>query len=175
MGWFDEQIEDRKRQERKLLADSYERLHLTVTGRKSGDSFLEGEDVNDALETLLKYFGIRERTIPRRLKGLEEKLDYLLSASDIMYRKVTLEPGWHVDAMGVMIYGMFIAVIVPAAKKERPVLTVVLLAVLISCIIHFVPAFDFITDGFAIIICAVVASLIGAVLFPVRKEDDYAA
>ena len=79
------------------------------------------------------------------------------------------------DAMGVMIYGMFIAVIVPAAKKERPVLTVVLLAVLISCIIHFVPAFDFITDGFAIIICAVVASLIGAVLFPVRKEDDYAA
>ena len=103
MGWFDEQIEDRKRQERKLLADSYERLHLTVTGRKSGDSFLEGEDVNDALETLLKYFGIRERTIPRRLKGLEEKLDYLLSASDIMYRKVTLEPGWHVDAMGVMI------------------------------------------------------------------------
>ena len=103
MGWFDEQIEDRKRQERKLLADSYERLHLTVTGHKSGDSFLEGEDVNDALETLLKYFGIRERTIPRRLKGLEEKLDYLLSASDIMYRKVTLEPGWHVDAMGVMI------------------------------------------------------------------------
>lgn len=79
------------------------------------------------------------------------------------------------DAMGVMIYGMFIAVIVPAVKKERSVMLVVLLAVLISCVIHFVPAFDFVTDGFAIIICAVAASLFGAALFPVRKEDEYAA
>ena len=44
MGWFDEQIEDRKKQERRMLTDSYEKLQLTVTGRKSGESFLEGED-----------------------------------------------------------------------------------------------------------------------------------
>ena len=103
MGWFDEQIEDRKKQERRMLTDSYERLQLTVTGRKSGDSFLEGEDVNDAIEALLKYFGIRERTIPANVRDLEGRLDYLLSSSDIMYRKVTLEEGWHEDAMGVLI------------------------------------------------------------------------
>ena len=103
MGWFDEQIEYRKEQERRMLADSFDRLHLTVTGRKSGSSFAEGTDVNDALETLLKYFGIRDRKIPQSLKGFEEKLDYLLTASDIMYRKVTLEPGWSRDAMGVMV------------------------------------------------------------------------
>lgn len=103
MGWFDEQIEDRKKQERRMLMDSYERLQLTVTGRKSGESFLEGEDVNDAIEALLKYFGIRERTIPANVRDLEGRLDYLLSSSDIMYRKVTLEEGWHEDAMGVLI------------------------------------------------------------------------
>ena len=103
MGWFDEQIEDRKKQERRMLADSYEKLQLTVTGRKSGESFLEGEDVNDAIEALLKYFGIRERTIPANVRDLEGRLDYLLSSSDIMYRKVTLEEGWHEDAMGVLI------------------------------------------------------------------------
>ena len=103
MGWFDEQIEDRKKQERRMLTDSYERLQLTVTGRKSGESFLEGEDVNDAIEALLKYFGIRERTIPANVRDLEGRLDYLLSSSDIMYRKVTLEEGWHEDAMGVLI------------------------------------------------------------------------
>ena len=86
-----------------MLSDSYEKLQLTVTGRKTGESFAEGADVNDALETLLKYFGIRDRKIPASLKEFEEKLDYLLTASDIMYRKVTLEPGWHGDAMGVMI------------------------------------------------------------------------
>ena len=86
-----------------MLSDSCEKLHLTVTGRKSGDTFAEGADVNDALETLLKHFGIRDRKIPASLKGFEEKLDYLLTASDIMFRKVTLEPGWSRDAMGVMV------------------------------------------------------------------------
>lgn len=103
MGWFDEQIEFRKQQERKMLSDSYERLQLTVTGRKSGENFAEGADVNDALDTLVKYFGIRDRKIPASLTEFEQKLDYLLSSSDIMYRKVTLEPGWSRDAMGVMI------------------------------------------------------------------------
>lgn len=79
------------------------------------------------------------------------------------------------DALGVMIYGMFIAVIVPAMKSERSVLLVVLLAVFISCILYFVPVFDFITGGFSIIICAVIASAFGASVFPVRKEDEYAA
>ena len=103
MGWFDEQIEYRKQQERKMLSDSYEKLQLTVTGRKSGENFAEGADVNDALDTLVKYFGIRDRKIPVSLTEFEQKLDYLLSSSDIMYRKVTLEPGWSRDAMGVMI------------------------------------------------------------------------
>ena len=56
-----------------MLSDSFEKLHLTVTGRKSGDTFAEGADVNDALETLLKHFGIRDRKIPASLKGFEEK------------------------------------------------------------------------------------------------------
>ena len=103
-----------------MLADSYEKLQLTVTGRKSGTSFAEGADVNDALNALLKYFGIRDREIPARLGDFEEKLDYLLSASDIMYRKVVLDPGWSGNAMGVMITnlketGAVIAVLYNAA------------------------------------------------------------
>ena len=103
MGWFDEQIEERKKQERKMLSDSWQKLSLIVTGRRDGSSFAEGADVDDALEQLLKYFGIRERETPINLKSLEEKLDYLLSSSSIMYRRVELEEGWHKDAMGAMI------------------------------------------------------------------------
>ena len=43
-----------------------------------------------------------------------------------------------------------------------------------SCIIHFVPAFSFITDGFSIIICAVAASAVGALLYPVSEEEEEA-
>ena len=103
MGWFDEQIEYRKKQEREMLADSFKKLEFTVTGRRSGENFAEGEDVKDALEALLKYFGIRGREIPERLGDLEEKLDYLLASSDIMYREVVLESGWHTDGMGVLL------------------------------------------------------------------------
>ena len=103
MGWFDEQIEYRKKREREMLSDSYDKLTYTLTGRKSGAGFREGEDVSDALRTLLKYFGIRGKEIPAKLKDLDAQLDYLLTASGIMYRRVTLEEGWHEDAMGVMI------------------------------------------------------------------------
>lgn len=75
------------------------------------------------------------------------------------------------NALGIMIYGMFLAIIVPAMKREHPILVVASAAILLSCVIHFVPVFSFITDGFSIIICAVAASALGAWLYPVREED----
>ena len=74
--------------------------------------------------------------------------------------------------MGIMIYGMFLAIIIPAMRKEHPILVVVCVAVLLSSIIHFVPVFSFITDGFSIIICAVAASAVGALLYPVSEEEE---
>lgn len=76
------------------------------------------------------------------------------------------------DALSVAIYGMFIAIIVPEAKNSIKTALIILLAVAISCVIYYVPVFDFISDGFAIIICAVVASVVGAVLFPIKEESD---
>lgn len=76
------------------------------------------------------------------------------------------------SALNVALYGMFIAVVVPAAKKARPVLLVVILAAVMSSIIYYVPAFSGISAGMSIIICTVAASLAGAVLFPVPEEED---
>lgn len=75
------------------------------------------------------------------------------------------------SALSVAIYGMFIAIIVPEAKKKLSTLLVVLLAIAISCIIYYVPALDGISSGFSIIICAVVASAVGAIFFPVKEDD----
>ncbi len=76
------------------------------------------------------------------------------------------------SALSVSLYGMFIAIIVPAAKKERPILIVTAAAIAISCIIRYVPAFSFISSGFSIIICAVAASAIGACLFPADEDEQ---
>ncbi|MBR5271265.1 MAG: AzlC family ABC transporter permease [Clostridia bacterium] len=75
-------------------------------------------------------------------------------------------------ALSVAIYGMFIAIVVPEAKKELSILVTVIIAIILSCILYYVKAFDFITSGFSIIICAVVASAIGALIFPKGEEEN---
>lgn len=77
-----------------------------------------------------------------------------------------------VSALGLAIYGMFIAIVVPITKKDRNVLLIVLLAVALSFCLYYLPGLNQISSGFAIIICAVIASAIGACLFPVKEEAE---
>ncbi len=74
--------------------------------------------------------------------------------------------------LGVAIYGMFIAIIIPPAKKFKPILKVILIAVGLSMILYYLPVFNFISSGFSIIICALIASLYGAVRHPVEDGED---
>ena len=75
------------------------------------------------------------------------------------------------SALGVALYGMFIAVFVPAAKQEKSVLCVVGIAVLCSCMMYYVPLLCEVSSGFAVIICTVIAAALGAILFP-REEEE---
>lgn len=79
------------------------------------------------------------------------------------------------SALGIAIYGMFIAIIVPPARKNIGVLFTVVLAAVLSCIVYYIPAFDFISDGISIIICTVIAAAAGALLFPRKINEEAAA
>lgn len=76
------------------------------------------------------------------------------------------------NALGIALYGMFIAVVVPKAKENLQVLAVVIIAIAISAALYYIPVFSGISAGFAIIICAVIASAVGAVLFPVKEVEQ---
>lgn len=76
------------------------------------------------------------------------------------------------SALNVALYGMFIAIVVPAAVKLRPVLIVAALAALFSCMIYYLPLFSGISTGTSIIICTILASAAGAVIFPVSQDKD---
>ena len=75
------------------------------------------------------------------------------------------------NALGIAIYGMFIAIIMPVAKRSKPVLGAVGLACGLSLIFNFVPVLNKVSSGFAIIICAVVSSFIFALLFPIKEAS----
>ncbi|MFG6330879.1 MAG: AzlC family ABC transporter permease [Lachnospiraceae bacterium] len=74
------------------------------------------------------------------------------------------------SALSVALYGMFMAVVIPAAKKAVSVLSVVLLSAFMSCLLYYVPAFKGISAGMSIILCTVAVSAAGAVLFPLPEE-----
>ena len=81
----------------------------------------------------------------------------------------TVLPAAVSDALGIMLYGMFIAIIIPPAKKEKSVLAGVLLAAGASAVLYcFAP---FISSGFAVIICAVAAAAVCAAFFPKETAD----
>ena len=75
-------------------------------------------------------------------------------------------------ALGIAIYAMFIAIVLPPMRRERGVLMAVAIAAGLSCLVHYLPFLQFISDGFSIIICAVAASFLMAWLKPIEGEED---
>lgn len=74
-------------------------------------------------------------------------------------------------ALGVMLYGMFIAIVVPPAKEEKPVLAAVILALILSCLFAWVPGLNRVSAGIAIVICTVASAALCAALFPIPEEE----
>lgn len=88
---------------------------------------------------------------------------------------VSLLPDMVRSALGIAIYGMFLAIIIPPARTERAIAWVIAIAGLISCVLYYVPLFNSISGGWMIIICAVVTSSIAAILWPVPDEEEASA
>ena len=76
------------------------------------------------------------------------------------------------DALGIAIYGMLLAIIIPPAKKDWHIIVVIFLSAGISLVFHFVKALSFVSNGFVIIICTLVAAALGAICFPVDEEEE---
>ena len=75
------------------------------------------------------------------------------------------------SALGIAIYGMFVAIVIPQCRKSRPVLVVAVIAAALSCCIKYIPVLSAIPTGWAIIICTVAASVMGAIIFPTEEGE----
>lgn len=75
------------------------------------------------------------------------------------------------SALGIALYGMFIAVIIPPAREERSVLFTVILAILASLVFTYLPGLRNLGSGWSIIIITIVVSAVAAWLFPRKPEE----
>lgn len=75
-------------------------------------------------------------------------------------------------ALGLAIYGMFTAIVVPVAKKEKATAICVLFSIALSCAFKYIPLLSKVPSGFTVIICAVAASAVFATIAPIKTEEN---
>ena len=80
----------------------------------------------------------------------------------------TLLPEKLTNALGIALYGMFLAIIVPPARKSKGILAVVVIAAVISILLKI--TMKWMSGGFALIIASLIAAVIGAACFPVDQD-----
>ncbi len=81
-------------------------------------------------------------------------------------------PGFLVSALSVAIYGMFLAIIIPPAKKHRAVFKVVLGAMAISALFAYVPVLNRVSSGFVIIITTLLVAGAAAYFWPLEDGEE---
>ncbi|MBQ8178473.1 MAG: AzlC family ABC transporter permease [Clostridia bacterium] len=75
------------------------------------------------------------------------------------------------NSLSIALYAMFIAIVVPAGMGNKKVFVVVAIAIGLSCLFYFTPVLNTVSSGIAYIISALVASVIGAIFFPIKEES----
>lgn len=142
------------------------------------------EQGTGTLERLLLAFGITDETfVVSSLKPGVLKASYMIglmsmpvlgwNLGTLLGGSIsTLLPEAMQNAMGIALYAMFIALIIPASKQSRTRLYVIAAAVFVTCLLKYLPVFSFISSGFRVILATVAASFLGAWLFPGKEGEE---
>ncbi len=104
MGWFEDQINERRNADRQLLEDSFIKVAGVVIGNKFADDYVDSRIITKtAIDEILKYYHLDTTDIPDTIKEVDKQLDYCLRPHGMMYRRVELTEGWYKDAYGPML------------------------------------------------------------------------
>lgn len=88
-----------------------------------------------------------------------------IGAVSTKFMPVTLQ-----DALGIALYGMFLAIIVPAGKKNKAVLRAIIISAVMSISFFYIPVLNKISGGFAIIISSLIGAFVMAKLKPIKED-----
>ena len=103
MGWFESQIEQRRKNDDQLLEDSFVRIAGVVLGQRTAEKIGDARIITkSAIDEILKYYHFKPAEIPDGIRE-EEQLDYCLRPHGLMRRTVELTEGWYRDAYGPIL------------------------------------------------------------------------
>ena len=104
MGWYEDQVNQRRESDKEVLEESFIRISGVVLGRKDADEKRRDRVISKtAIDEIMKYYRYKKVNIPENVTREDERLDYCLRPHGVMRRSAKLEPGWYKDAFGPMI------------------------------------------------------------------------
>ena len=75
-------------------------------------------------------------------------------------------------ALCIAIYAMFVAIIIPQIRTEKTLAFPVLISILLSTAFYYLPVLKQISSGISMTVCAVIAAILGAIIFPIKPEEE---
>lgn len=104
MGWFENQIQDRRDADQQLLEESFLRIAGVVMGEKDAQRIGDARIITkSAIDEILKYYHYKPSELPESITDPNEQLDYCLRPHGMMRRSVELKKGWYKDAYGPIL------------------------------------------------------------------------
>ncbi len=104
MGWFDEQIKQRKENDEEMIRDAISDIVGAVMGKRMASAAVSNSRMAEsAIGDILKFYRIKSGEFPENIKDINEQLEYLLRPHGIMRRRVKLKEDWYRDAIGAML------------------------------------------------------------------------
>ena len=103
MGWFDEQIKQRKLSDSQVFEDSFAKIADAVMGKRTFDNLDNAIYTQDAMNQILKYYGCQTHDLPKEINDFNEQLEYLCRPYGLMRRMIKLKKGFYKDAISPIL------------------------------------------------------------------------
>lgn len=140
-----------------------------------------GKKVNTLQRAVMSFFITDEIFALATLKGDKLNFKYFMGIATTPYigwvlgtfmgSMVTqLLPQSLQNAMGIALYCMFVAIIIPPCRKSRAVTVCIGITVAFSCLFYYTPYLKELSSGFRVIICSILGAVITALIFPIKEE-----
>lgn len=104
MGWFDEQIKQRKLSDQEVFEDSFMQAASVVLGNRVSSKLNDDATLSKmAIDDILKYYHYKPVELKEKIDDFDESLEYILRPHGIMRRNIKLKEGWYKDAFGPIL------------------------------------------------------------------------
>ena len=104
MGWFENQIEERRAADQQILEESFVKIAGVVLGQRMANKISDERIVTKgAIDEILKYYHCKPVELPEKIRTTDEQLDHALRPHGLMRRNVVLTESWYRDAYGPML------------------------------------------------------------------------